>query len=410
VAVTLIDLALSLAIGLMTWIAARTLPTVLEIVLRLRGGVGPGSRLALAALLRYGIATIGAIWALDMLGASWSKLQWMAAALGVGIGFGLQEIIANFISGLIILIERPVRIGDVVTVGDATGKITRVQIRATTLRNWDQQELLVPNKEFISGRVLNWSLSDENIRINFEVGIAYGSDAAKALELLSEAIAEQPITLDDPAPLVTFERFGDNALVLGVRCYIPNLNKRLETITALHLAIDRKFREAGIVIAFPQRDVHIDMTQPLEVRLNRTPPDDEVDLRVEVIVGRVVKVDAVNHYFLGGRIKPSIIDGWGFTRYVVDALGPMGSTLMAPEHGAPATPRFVALRDEPYLVRYNRRLPLLVYVRRAAKCAIACGRRNRNRSSCRKADSRVDSSRSSCSEGQFEPQVRAPEN
>jgi potassium efflux system protein len=265
--VSLADLLLALLLAALTYAAARSLPALVEIVLRQRGSVPSGSRLAFATLARYSIVLIGLGLVLSIIGINWSKLQWLVAALGVGIGFGLQEIVANFISGLIILIERPVRVGDVVTVGEDTGRVVRIQIRATTIRKWDQQELIVPNKEFITSRVVNWSLSDETTRIFFMVGVAYGSDVEKALKLIEEAALENPVVLEDPTPLVTFESFGDNSLNLGLRCYVPSVNERLETTTALHIAINRKFAEAGIVIAFPQRDVHLDTSSPLEVRL-----------------------------------------------------------------------------------------------------------------------------------------------
>ncbi|MEJ2603869.1 MAG: mechanosensitive ion channel, partial [Gammaproteobacteria bacterium] len=186
-AVTLADLLIAVLVIALTVVAARNLPSLLDILLRQRPGITPGSRLAFATLARYTIATIGLAYVLATIGLDWSKLQWLVAALGVGIGFGLQEIVANFISGLIILVERPVRVGDVVTVGDTSGVVTRVQIRATTIRTWDRQELLVPNKEFITGRVLNWSLSDDILRIHFVVGVAYGSDVERALALMEEA-------------------------------------------------------------------------------------------------------------------------------------------------------------------------------------------------------------------------------
>ena len=266
-AVTLIDLFAAAIVIVVTIVSARNVPSLIEIVLRQRPNVKPGSRLAFATLARYTIAAIGIGATLSIVGVNWSKLQWLVAALGVGIGFGLQEIVANFISGLIILIERPVRVGDVVTVGDASGTVARVQIRATTIRTWDRQELLVPNKEFITSRVLNWSLSDEIVRIFMTVGVAYGSDVEKALRLIEEAATEHPAVITDPAPLVTFETFGDNSLNLGLRCFIDNLAIRLDTRTDLHTAINRKFSEAGIVIAFPQRDLHLDTASPLEVRL-----------------------------------------------------------------------------------------------------------------------------------------------
>ncbi len=274
-AVTLSNLMLALLVIVATFVGARNLPSLIEIVLRQRQSIASGSRLAFATLTRYAIVVLGSGFVLSMIGVNWSKLQWLVAALGVGIGFGLQEIVANFISGLIILMERPIRVGDVVTVGDTSGTVTRVQIRATTITNWDRQELLVPNKEFITGRVLNWSLSDDIIRIYFTVGIAYGSDVEKALRLMDEVAIKHPNVLDEPAPLVTFEGFGDNALNLGLRCFVPSLNVRLQTVTDLHRAINREFNSANIAIAFPQRDVHLDTTAPLEVRLMQGTKDEK---------------------------------------------------------------------------------------------------------------------------------------
>jgi potassium efflux system protein len=265
--VSLVDLIVALVIASLTVVAVRYLPALVEIILRQRGSVPSGSRLAFATLARYAIILLGLSFVFSTIGVDWSKLQWLVAALGVGVGFGLQEIVANFISGLIILIERPVRVGDIVSVGDDSGTIVRIRIRATTIRTWEQKEMLVPNKEFITGRVTNWSLSDDMIRIFFYVGIAYGSDVEKALRLIEEAALENETVLADPEPFVTFESFGDNSLNLGLRCYVSDIADRLPTTTALHLAINRKLNEAGIVIAFPQRDVHLDTSSPLEIKL-----------------------------------------------------------------------------------------------------------------------------------------------
>ena len=210
---------------------------------------------------------------MSIIGASWSQIQWLAAALSVGIGFGLQEIVANFISGIIILFERPIRVGDVVTVGDTDGVVTRIQIRATTIRNWERQELLVPNKEFITSRLLNWSLSDQTTRVKIPVGIAYGSDVNSAMTLMNEAAQENEEVLDDPAPSIIFQAFGDNTQNLELRCFVAELDDRVPTITALHQAINDKFNQAGIVIAFPQRDLHLDTTQPLDLRIHRGKQD-----------------------------------------------------------------------------------------------------------------------------------------
>jgi potassium efflux system protein len=191
----------------------------------------------------------------------------------VGIGFGLQEIVANFISGIIVLFERPIRIGDVITIGDTDGTVTKIRSRATTIRNWDGKELLVPNKEFITGRLLNWSLSDQVTRVILSVGIAYGSDVRLAMRLLEEAARENENVLDDPAPSVIFETFGDNALGLLLRCFVDSTDLRFPTVSALNQAINDKFNAAGIVIAFPQRDLHLDTSRPLQVELRHAKED-----------------------------------------------------------------------------------------------------------------------------------------
>jgi potassium efflux system protein len=175
----------------------------------------------------------------------------------VGIGFGLQEIVANFISGLIILFERPIRVGDAVTVGEISGTVSRIQIRATSITSWDRKELLVPNKEFIVGRLVNWTLSDQILRVDIPVGIAYGSDTEKATEVLLRVAKENPKVLDDPPPTVLFLSFGASSLDFELRAFSPDLQSFLPLRHELHMAVDRAFREAGIEIAFPQRDIHV---------------------------------------------------------------------------------------------------------------------------------------------------------
>ncbi|HFD80740.1 MAG TPA: mechanosensitive ion channel [Gammaproteobacteria bacterium] len=273
--VTLADVLLALLIVLFTVVAAKHFPSLLEIILLQRFQVSSGGRYAVTTLSRYAIAAIGTLAALSIVGASWSQVQWLAAALTVGIGFGLQEIVANFISGIILLFERPIRVGDVVTVGDTNGTVTRIRIRATTIRNWDRQELLVPNKEFITGRLLNWSLSDQTTRIKVPVGIAYGSDVQQAMKLMDEAARENEAVLEDPGPSIVFDQFGDNSLNLTLRCFVGTQDARMPTLTALHQAINDKFNAAGIVISFPQRDVHLDTTQPLDVRIHRAGDGEE---------------------------------------------------------------------------------------------------------------------------------------
>ena len=153
------------------------------------------------------------------------------------------------------------------SVGDNEGVVSRIQIRATTIMTRDRKELLVPNKEFITEQLLNWSLSDPTARLIIPVGVAYGSDIPKARELLLEAAVENERVLDDPAPKVMFFNFGDNTLDLQLRCFIGNVDFRLQTISEINEAINEKFNAADICIAFPQRDVHLDISQPIDIRL-----------------------------------------------------------------------------------------------------------------------------------------------
>jgi potassium efflux system protein len=271
--ITLADIGKAILIAIAAFVAMKRLPALLEIVLLQRFKMTSGSRYTVTTLTTYAIFAVGALLFFKVIGADWSKLQWLFAALSVGIGFGLQEIVANFISGLIILFERPIRVGDVVTVGDTDGVVTRIRIRATTIKNWENQELLVPNKEFITGRLLNWSLSDQTTRIKVLVGVAYGSDVQKAMQLMDQAAHGNAKVLADPAPSVIFEAFGDNTLNLVLRCFVGTQNDRVPTITELHEEINRKFNDAGICIAFPQRDVHLDTSRPLDIRIRRDEPE-----------------------------------------------------------------------------------------------------------------------------------------
>ena len=265
--ITLADLGLAVIYVISTVTLARRLPAVLDMILLERFHLSSGNRYTVTTLTTYGIVAGGTLLTLYTLGAQWSQVQWLAAALSVGIGFGLQEIVANFISGLIILFERPVRVGDMITVGNTDGVVTKIRIRATTIRNADNQERLVPNKEFITGRLLNWSLSDPVTRVKISVGVAYGTDIDRAHTLMREAADEQAHVLADPGPSVSFDAFGDNSLTLTLRAFVDDLDHRGTTVTDLHKAINRKFEQAGIAMAFPQRDLHFDANSPLRVTI-----------------------------------------------------------------------------------------------------------------------------------------------
>jgi potassium efflux system protein len=267
VPVTLGDLVTALLIAVLGWTALRRIPGLLEIFLRQRVGVKAASAYAATRVFQYTATAILVVGVLSSLGGSWSQIQWAVAALSVGIGFGLQEIVANFISGLIILFEQPIRVGDTVTVGTTSGKVTKIRIRATTIRDFDRRELLVPNKEFITQQLLNWSLSDQVTRWVVEVGVAYGSDIEQAMVEIHEAVRAHPLILKEPEPTVTFELFGDNSLLIRARFFLDQLDQRLQVASSVMLDINRRLNEKGIVVAFPQRDVHLDTSQPLEIRM-----------------------------------------------------------------------------------------------------------------------------------------------
>ncbi len=267
VPISLANLVMAVAVVVITIIASRNLPGLLEITILNRLPMDPGARYAFTTVCRYAITAIGIILAFNTIGFKWSSVQWLVAALGVGLGFGLQEIVANFICGLIVLFERPFRVGDTVTIGDVNGTVSRIRIRATTIVDWDRKELIVPNKEFITGRLINWSLSDPVSRFIIKVGIAYGSDTELAEKLLLKVIRENPLVLKDPKPSAYFLGFGDNSLNFELRLFINNIDHRLIVQHELHKAIDREFRKAGIVISFPQRDVHFDADRPLKIQM-----------------------------------------------------------------------------------------------------------------------------------------------
>jgi potassium efflux system protein len=262
VPITLGNLLVALLIGFMGLVLVRNLPGLLEISLFRRLGTGPGERYAIASIAKYALSLVGAALAFNTLGVGWSNIQWLVAAVGLGLGFGLQEIFANFISGLIILFERPIRVGDTVTVGDVSGVVSKIRIRATWITAFDRKELVVPNKEFVTSQLINWSLSDPILRVDIKVGIAYGSDTEAAMRELLAVANANPLVLKIPKPDVYFLGFGDSTLDFELRCFSPDVDSRIKIVHALHLAIDRSFRAAGIEIAFPQRDVHIRSAPP----------------------------------------------------------------------------------------------------------------------------------------------------
>jgi potassium efflux system protein len=251
------ELFISVAIAVISYVAASNIPGLLELTLLSALKIDTGAKYAISTLSRYAIVAIGLILVGATLGLNWDSIQWLVAAMGIGLGFGLQEIFANFISGIILLFERPIRVGDIITLGDTTGTVTRIRIRATTVTDWDRKEFVIPNKDLITGQLLNWTLTDQTNRIVIRVGVAYGSDTRLAMDVLLKVANENELVLSDPAPIATFEEFGDSTLNLVLRCYLPNLENRLSCTTSLYSEINEEFKKANIEIAFPQQDIYI---------------------------------------------------------------------------------------------------------------------------------------------------------
>lgn len=260
--VTLKNLLFAALILGLSIFAAANLPGLLELLVLRHMTLAPGTGYAITTLIKYSLVVVGIVACVGELGLQWAKLQWLVAALSVGLGFGLQEIVANFVSGLIILFEKPMRIGDTVTIGGVSGTVTRIHIRGTTIVDWDRKEVIIPNKTFITDQLINWSLTDPTTRVVILVGVAYGSDTERARALMIEAARETNRVLEDPAPEAFFIGFGASTLDLELRLFVSAMSDRMLVTHNVNTAIDRKFREAGLEIAFPQLDVHLHSSEP----------------------------------------------------------------------------------------------------------------------------------------------------
>lgn len=255
--VTLMDVMIAVFVFALAGVLARNIPGLMNVTVLEHMPLDTGLRDAFSLFVRYAIVTVGVIIGFSQIGIGWSKVQWLVAAASVGLGFGLQEIFANFVSGIILLFERPIRVGDVVTIGDVTGTVARIQFRATTIQDWDCKELIVPNKELVTGKLVNWTLSSKTNRLEFRVGVAYGTDPHRVRELLLDIAKQYAHVLPEPPPHSVMDGFGNSTLNFVLRVYLPTLDVRLQTIHDLHANIAQRFEEEGITIAFPQLDLHV---------------------------------------------------------------------------------------------------------------------------------------------------------
>lgn len=261
--ISLQNALLALFLGALSIMASRNLPGLVEILLVYSTRMDGAGRYTVTTLLRYAILMAAVISVFSLIGLRWSELQWLAAALTLGLGFGLQEVVANFVSGLIMLFERPVRVGDTITIGEYSGVVARIRTRATTIVDGDNREILVPNKSFITERLVNWTLSDTTTRIVLPVGVSYEADVDLVLATLEEIAKKHPLVLGEPAPQALFLAFGDSALKFELRVYVAQLRDRLDTTSQLHRTIVKVFRERGIGIALPQMDLHVRDAEPV---------------------------------------------------------------------------------------------------------------------------------------------------
>jgi potassium efflux system protein len=245
---------------ILIWMVSSWLRHRLEKKWLLSTQLAPSARETLVTIFGYVCFTLAVIIGLSVAGVDFSSLAIIAGALSIGIGFGLQNIVNNFVSGLILLFERPIKRGDWIIVGNTEGYVQKISVRSTIIQTFDRSDVIVPNSELISSQVTNWMLHDTLGRVIVPVGVAYGTDTNLVKRLLLEVAQSHPDIITDetaPKPLVLFLGFGDSSLDFELRCFIPNIDNRLRTKSDLNFAIDAIFRKHGVEIPFPQRDVHV---------------------------------------------------------------------------------------------------------------------------------------------------------
>jgi len=223
-----------------------------------------GIQLVILKVTHYLLVGLGIIVAVQSIGLNLTSLAVVFGLLSVGIGFGLQHVASNFVSGLIVLFERPIKIGDRITISDVWGDVVNISLRATLIRTVDNISIIVPNSEFITSRVINWSHRDPKVRVHIPVGVAYGSDVPLVIKSLLEVADNHPQIMKDPPPKVWFNEFGDSSLNFELLIWILDPKGRPDTISELNKGIDEIFRGNKITIPFPQRDLHVRSSVPIE--------------------------------------------------------------------------------------------------------------------------------------------------
>jgi potassium efflux system protein len=255
--VSLADLLGGLLVLFSTFWIVRNLRSLFDAFVFPHFRLDPGARYAMLTITRWTLFVTGLLIALSAVHLSLGRIGWLMAAMGVGIGFGLQEIVANMVSGVILLIERPIRVGDVLSVGDTSGEVRRINIRATTILNLDRQEVIVPNKDFITKEVTNWTLADKVLRLIIDIGVAYGSDVDRVRQLLLDIARENPLVRKKPEPAAYFVNHGDSSLDFRLYAFITDPRIRFRVTDEINSQINKRLAKENIEIPFPQRDLHI---------------------------------------------------------------------------------------------------------------------------------------------------------
>jgi small-conductance mechanosensitive channel len=234
-----------------------------------RLGFSHAAATTIRQMMMYGLIVAMTMLSLKMVNVPLTIFAFFGGAAAIGVGFGSQNTVANFISGLILLIQRPIRIGDLVNVDGIDANVEHIGARATRVRTSENLEVLIPNSNILQNKVTNWTLSDTRIRTSVAVGVAYGTPVQPVVETLQRVVSQHSRVLVEPNPIVIFEDFGDSSLVFKVHFWIHmrTIMEGHEVRSDIRVAIDDAFRRAGIVIAFPQRDVHLDLQSPIEVAL-----------------------------------------------------------------------------------------------------------------------------------------------
>lgn len=263
--VTLASLLATLAILAATWLLAHLFRKLVVEKLLGRAHVDPGVRYAVGRVIGYIVWVLGLIVALQPLGINATTLAVFGGAIGVGIGFGLQDIAKNFIAGLILLIERPIKVGDRIEIGNLVGDVSEIRARATLVRTNDDIYLIVPNARFITDTVTNWSYRTPRVRFHFPVSVAYGSEPREVEQALLEAAAKNEHVLKEPAPTVLFLAFGESSLDFELACWTAvMLHRRSALRSEMNFALHEALTARGIELPFPQRDIHIRSAEGLE--------------------------------------------------------------------------------------------------------------------------------------------------